>query len=413
MILIPIEMSTKKSLKNRIYATIFDRFFGTFLTEISMGNIRRFIAAALALPVLAGCGGGAAEGFGAMGFRELTASQLTTEMGAGWSLGNTLDSIHRAGGAPEQQETAWGNPITTPEMIRLVADSGFNTLRIPVTWEPHIGPAPGYTVDEAWLGRVQEIVDYGFAAGLYVIINMHHEAWHFPSYENYDEAAARMTAVWAQIAERFRGYSEKLIFEDLNEPRMTGTPFEWTGGNAEARDVVNRWNADFVKTIRAGGGHNAGRWLMVPTIAASGDGTALTGFVKPDDDRVIVSIHAYAPYNFALNTNAPDDVRFDLADPLHTMDIDALFKRLDMVFLSKGIPVVLGEIGCINKNNPEARADWARYYTETAKSYGIPCIWWDNGISMAYDGGEGFGLMDRRNLEWWYPEIVEAFISAF
>ncbi|MCL2084969.1 MAG: glycoside hydrolase family 5 protein, partial [Oscillospiraceae bacterium] len=344
-----------------------------------------------------------------MDFKELTAAQLMAEMDAGWNLGNTMDALRSVYGLPTQHETAWGNPVTTPEMIQLLADTGFSTLRIPVTWEPHIGP--DYTINAGWLDRVQEIVDYGIDCGLYVIINMHHEEWHFPSVENVEEAEAFLTAVWAQIAARFGGYSEKLIFEGLNEPRMKGTPQEWSGGTEQARAVINKWNLAFVQTIRAGAGHNDKRWLMVPTIAASADETPLKGFVKPRDDKVIVSIHSYTPYNFALNTRALQDTAFDPSNPAHTNDIDAMLKRLDTYFVSKGIPVVIGETGCLNKGNPEDRVNWAGYYSGKAASYGIPCIWWDNGIQQS-STGEAFGIMDRRNAEWWFPEIAEAFINA-
>jgi len=360
-----------------------------------------------------------------MDFKELTASQLTKGMGAGWNLGNTMDAIvndrsktypthqKETEGTPGWHETAWGNPVTTPEMIRLVSDAGFKTLRIPITWEAHLGAAPEYKIDKAWLDRVQELVDYGFDNGLYVIINMHHEDWHFPSYENYDKAEGILVAVWSQIAERFRDYSEKLLFESLNEPRTKRTEHEWTGGNAEARDVINKWNAAFVKVVRASGGNNAKRWLLVPTIAASGGDVAMADFVMPDDDRTIVSVHAYTPHDFAINTQALDNKEFEPDNPKHTEEIDSLFKRIDDYFISKGFTVIMGETGCLNKDNHEARINWARYYTEAAASRGVPCIWWDNGISKAVDGGEGFGVMNRMDTTWWYPEIIKAFIDSY
>jgi endoglucanase len=298
-------------------------------------------------------------------------------------------------------------------MIQLLVDTGFSTLRVPVTWEAFIGEAPDYKIDTAWMNRVQEIVDYGIDIGLYVILNLHHEDWHFPSEENYETAKAKLIAVWAQIAERFGDYSEKLIFESMNEPRMKGTGQEWTGGTPEARDVLNKWNAAVVETIRASGGNNAKRWLMVPTIAASGDLPALQGFVMPDDDRTIVSIHAYTPYNFALNTRSSAN-EFDPENPQHTRDIDNLFNRLEEHLLSKGYYVVMGETGCLNKENPEDRANWAKYYAEKSAEYGIPMVWWDNGIQApTRTGEESFGIMDRRNAEWWYPEIAKALVDAF
>ena len=344
-----------------------------------------------------------------MDFSDVTVKELLTGMGAGWNLGNTLDATRSGSGTVAQFEMAWGNPVTNFDMIKLLADTGFSTLRIPITWEAHIGPAPDFRIHGMWMDRIQEVVDYGIDNGLYVIINLHHEDWHFPSYANYSEAEAKLCAVWAQIAGRFGGYSEKLIFETLNEPRMKGTAQEWSGGTPEARDVVNRWNAAIVRTIRASEGYNALRYILVPTIAASGDEIPLKGFVPPEDPRIIASIHAYTPYHMALNTHAP---KVNVFDEGAKRDIDALFLRLDQYLLSKGIPVVLGECGCINKDNPDDRIAWAAYYAGKAAEYGIPCIWWDNGVKTA-SGGESFGIMDRRNASWWEPEITEAFIAPF
>ncbi|MCL2019074.1 MAG: glycoside hydrolase family 5 protein [Oscillospiraceae bacterium] len=347
-----------------------------------------------------------------MEFNEITTEEIISGMGAGWNLGNTMDARSSAKGTPLQQETAWNNPKTTPEMIRLLADTGFSTLRIPVTWEAFIGPAPYYELDKMMLDRVQEIVDYGIDAGLYVILNTHHEEWLFPSYENYDEGEAKLTAVWGQIAGRFGGYSEKLIFEGMNEPRMKGTNREWTGGNPEARDCINKWNDAFVKTIRAAEGHNDKRWLMLPTIAASSDENPVRDFVMPEGENLIVSIHAYKPHDFALNTNS-DRAVFDPNNPEDTQEIDGVLERLNTYFISKGIPVVIGEMGCLNKDdNTQERVKWVNYYVGKAAELNIPCIWWDNGIRLSQTGGESFGIMDRRELTWWFPEIAESFVNA-
>jgi len=195
----------------------------------------------------------------------------------------------------------------------------------------------------------------------------------------------------------------------MNEPRMKGTPQEWTGGNPEAREVINKLNQDFVDTIRNSGGNNPYRHLMIPTYAASSDPKTWKDFVIPDDDKVIVSIHAYIPYNFALNKNGTD--KWSPTNRNDTREIDSLMDNLYNTFISKGQPVILGEFGAMDKNNLEDRVAWAKYYVQKAKEKGIPCIWWDNG---AFTGsGELFGLLDRRTLEWKYPEIVEALMSPW
>jgi endoglucanase len=352
-----------------------------------------------------------------MDFKELSAEQLMTEMGAGWNLGNTLDGGHgRSGRTPTQQETAWGNPVTTPEMIQLLVDTGFKTLRVPVTWQGFIGAGPEYAIDEDFMNRVQEVVDYGIDRGLYVILNMHHEDdWLFPSDENYEAAKAKLTAAWAQIAGRFGGYSERLIFEGMNEPRMKGTDYEWRGGTEEARAVINRWNNAFVETVRAAGGNNALRWLMVTTHAAGSFDANISDFVMPEGDNIIVSIHQYLPHGFALNPRSSND-EFEPDNSSHTRDIDSMFERLYNRFISQGIPVVIGEMGCINKDNLQARVNATRYYAELAASHGIPCLWWDNGIRVRREerrDEEAFAIMDRNEVTWFYPEIAQALVDAF
>ncbi|MCL2078444.1 MAG: glycoside hydrolase family 5 protein [Oscillospiraceae bacterium] len=344
----------------------------------------------------------------------ITAFELTKNMGAGWNLGNTLDAVLGANSpvSVTLQETSWGNPITTRDMIELLADTGFKTLRIPTTWERFIGPAPDYILDESILDRVQEIVDWAFEFDMYVIINTHHERWNFPSSDN-KAALNILTALWHQIASRFAGYSEKLIFEAMNEPRMFDTDHEWTGGTTEARSVINGWNMYFINTVRGTGYNNEKRFLMIPTHAASADQNAIGDMWTPrNDDRVIVSLHAYTPYDIVLNTRLARNT-FDPNDFEDTKEIDWLFERIDNRFISQGIAVVMGETGMLNKDeNHDARVAWADYYTSKAAALGIPCVWWDNGIRSTTNN-EAFGLMHRQENVWHHPEIAEAFIRNY
>ena len=343
---------------------------------------------------------------------EITALEFARDMKAGWNLGNTLDAVLGANSAVSVsiQETAWGNPITTREMIKLLSDSGFNTLRIPTTWQRFIGPPPDYIIDTAIINRVQEIVDWAFEFDMYVIINTHHESWNFPSAEN-TNAVRIVTALWHQVASHFAGYSEKLIFECMNEPRLFGTGFEWTGGTTEARGVINAWNYTFINVVRATGYNNEKRFLLIPTHAASADPNPINDMWVPrNDDRVMVSVHAYTPYDLVLNTRSARNT-FDPDNLNDTRDIDALFDRLHKRFIAQGTAVVMGETGMLAKDeNTAARAAWADYYTSVAAEYGIPCVWWDNGIK-ATTNNEAFGLMHRQIPEWHFPEIVKAFVK--
>jgi len=354
-----------------------------------------------------------------MPFNEnITAFQVARAMGAGWNLGNTLEA-RPASGMPlavSSQETAWGNPITSREMIELLALSEFRTLRIPITWERFIGPAPDYIVDTALIDRVQEIVDWAFEFDLYVIINTHHERWNFPSSDN-EEAAKILASLWTQVGSRFAGYSEKLIFESMNEPRMFDTSYEWSGGTTESRGTINIWNQVFIETIRSTGGHNDKRFLMIPTYAASADQKVLDDMWVPRrDNRVMVSVHAYTPYDLALNTRSPR-YTFDSNIAEDVREIDALFERLYSEFIIHGRAVVMGEMGMLYKGtsdegNVENRSAWADYYTARAAAIGIPCLWWDNGIRTTTNN-EAFALMNRQSVSWYYPQIVEAMVKNY
>lgn len=337
--------------------------------------------------------------------RDISSKELVKEIKIGWNLGNTMDAT---GGTGIMSETSWGNPVTTKEMIDTVKNAGFNTVRVPVTWEKHLGPAPEYTIDKAWLDRVQDIVDYGIDNNMFVIINLHHEDWHFPSYQNLNKAITELAAVWKQIAKRFEDYDEHLIFEGLNEPRMKDTEYEWNGGTEESRDVVNKLSAEFIHIIRKSGGNNAKRHLMIPPYAASSDPKTWKQFKIPKDNKVIVSIHAYIPYNFALNSSGTSSWSTDNSND--TREIDYLMNNIYNYFISKGVPVIIGEFGARDKNNRKDRTVWAEYYVKKASEKEIPCIWWDNG---AFSGtGENFGLLNRRNLKWQYPEILNALMQG-
>lgn len=378
--------------------------------------MKRFVgiltAAAMMIGVLSGCQKTENEQIMAndnLEMETLTAMDVVSEMKIGWNLGNTMDSLNSnlvKKMPPENWETAWGNPVTSKELIDAVMAKGFNVIRIPVSWNDHILVAENWKIEESWLDRVQEIVDYAYDNGAYVILNTHHESWYETYYDKEERSAEILTAVWSQIAERFQDYNEHLIFEGLNEPRKIGTDVEWNGGDQEGWDVVNDLNRVFVKTIRESGGNNPYRILMIPAYGANG-WEGIKHLEIPDDNKIIVSVHAYEPYDFALNVQGRGTWDQD------TTNIDTIINSLDTLFISKGIPVVIGEFGAMYKNvegNEEERAAWAEYYVSKAAEKGIPCVWWDNG---AFEGnGELFGLIDRKTCEWKYPLVVEGLMKG-
>lgn len=330
--------------------------------------------------------------------RGLTGKEIVADMKIGWNLGNTLES---QGG-----ETAWGNPKTRKKMIDEIKKAGFNTIRIPVTWDDYLGDAPDYTIDSTYLDRVEEVVNYGLANDMYVILNIHHNyGWLEANTESEATAKEIFTKIWGQIGDRFKDYGDQLIFETMNEPRDGDN---WTG-HSEAYDIINAYNSICYETIRQSGGNNTQRLIMMPTYAATSDESAIAAFKLPnsDDPYVAVSIHAYSPYNFAMDTSETSQTTWGTDQDKRALD--NLFDSLKTTFIDKGIPVVIGEFGSTNKDNLEYRVAHAGYYIQAAKAHGIPCVWWDNGATTLT---EGYGLFNRRSLEWVFPEIMEALISA-
>ena len=351
------------------------------------------------------------------------AFQFVENMKIGWNLGNTFDATVTGTVADELTiESTWSGAITTKEMIDAVKEAGFQTIRIPVSWHNHLIDEE-FTISEAWMNRVQEVVDYAVANDLYIILNIHHDidfAYYYPTTPYLENSTKYVTAIWSQVAAKFADYDDHLIFESVNEPRMTGTNYEWWLDPAQesckdAVNCINQLNQTFVDTVRAAGGSNESRYLMVPGYGASPDGALNENFLLPTDtvsDKMIVSVHAYTPYKFALQAmgevGATD--RFNATSASSTGDIDGFLTKIYTKFVANGIPVVIGEFGARDKDgNLQDRVDYATYYIAAAKSRGITCCWWDNNAFLGE--GENFGLLDRKSLEWKYPLIMEGLMK--
>ncbi len=340
--------------------------------------------------------------------RDISAVDLVAEMEAGFNMGNALDA-HSEHDTTVASETSWGNPAITKEMVDTVCEKGFDSIRFPITWYNHVGPAPDYTVDPAWMDRVEEVVNYALDDGMYVLIDMHHEeSWRIPTADKIDAADAESIAIWKQIAERFKDYGDHLIFEGLNEPRTKGSKEEWNGGTGEERKYVNQLNKSFVETVRATGGNNEKRLLVLTTYGGSNVPAALGQLEIPEgDEHLAVAIHAYEPYAFTFASG--ESWELFRWDGTHNTDIDQVMLRLKVNFLDKGIPVLLTEYGAVNKDENTAEVEkWVSAYVMRASLKGIPCFWWDNGTYNTE--GEKFAILDRRNLSWYREEVVDAII---
>lgn len=330
----------------------------------------------------------------------MSAAEIVKDMKIGWNLGNTLD-CYNVTWEVSDFETAWGNPRTTKAMIDTVKKEGFNAVRIPVSWNEHMN---GNKIDGDWLNRVNEVVDYVIDNDMYAIINVHHDdyTWLNPSKADEGAVKAKLVSIWEQLSDRFKDYDQHLLFEGMNEPRIIGGQDEWTGGTAEEREVINHLFQAFVDTVRKSGGNNSSRALIITSHAASIEADAVNDIVVPDDDRIIVSIHYYSPWDFAGGENGKSDWGSDS----EKKELDKGFDFLKSKFIDKGVPVIIGEFGATNKNNDSVRASYMEYYVKSAKSRGITCFIWDNGTK------DEFGLLDRNSLTWHFKNVVDAAVKG-
>ena len=360
---------------------------------------------------------------------------ILEDMGLGWNLGNSLDAT---GGSGLDTETSWSNPKTTQALIDKVKSLGFNTVRVPVSWGKHVS-GDNYTIDSAWLARVKEVVDYCYKNDMYVILNIHHDtkssasasgAGYYPRSSAYSSSEKFVTSVWSQVAEYFKDYDYHLIFETLNEPRLIGTGYEWWFSKwnipsevKDAIDCINKLNQKAVDTIRDTGSNNRGRLIMCPGYDASIDGATVSGFKLPTDisgnkNRIAVSVHAYSPYNFAMNVGSGSTSTYTSSIKNELQD---LFSTLKSNFRDKGIPVVIGEFGSTDKNNTAERVKWATDYTALAKKNNIPCVLWDNNAFAVYNGSsivlnsEYHGYINRKNNTVTSPakDVIEALMKPY
>ena len=353
------------------------------------------------------------------------AYEFTKSMGAGWNLGNTFDAYMDTGLSDEMDtETCWHGVRTTEAAIRGIKDAGFSTIRIPVSWHNHVS-GPDHTISEQWMDRVNEVVDWSLDAGLKVIINIHHDNHpeangYYPDKAHLEQSKKYVGDIWKQVAQRFKDYGDDLIFESLNEPRLVGHESEWwfpvdspPDDVRESVECINVLNQLFLDTVRGVEGSHRTCYVLCPGYDASPDGVCVEGFEKPTDaedieNRVLLSVHAYTPYEFALNQSGTDVFR--PSNTSDTNDIKAFMNKLYSRYINKGTPVVITEFGALDKKgNLESRCDYAAWYTAFASALGIPCIWWDNNNFAG--SGEIFGIYDREKCEFTLPEIKDRLIK--
>lgn len=324
--------------------------------------------------------------------KDMTAGEFINKVNVGWNLGNSLDSKAQASSqtANLKQELNWGNPYITKDLIDYVTTSGFNTIRIPVTWyyNTYTDANGVLKINEDWLNRVQDVVDYAVANGLYVILNTHHEQpiiYAGTDDHSMKKVLVNAQAIWAGIAEHFKTYDDHLIFESYNE--VDNIEKSWNYSDKAAAQM-NLLNQIFVDTVRGSGGNNAKRILIVPTLLNGADYRFYSAFQMPKDtvsDKIVVQVHTYSK-------------KFN-------QDIESDFAQLQEFSQKISAPIVIGEFGTTtNYPFPELREEHAANFVARAAKFGIKCIWWDN--------GSDYKIIDRKELSNSNMQMISALIEG-
>ncbi len=310
------------------------------------------------------------------GSEDLTALELSRLMGNGINLGNTMEAY----GRPElginadtsKYETFWGQPVTTEEMIAGMKNSGFDSIRIPVAWTNMMDYENGdYTIADAYLDRVDELITYAINNGMYVIINDHWDGSWWGMFgsateETRETAFTMYTSMWTQLAERYHDYDESLIFESGNEElgnRLNDTDICKDSGSLsedECYEMTNRINQTFVDTVRATGGNNADRFLLIAGYNTNIAKTCDDRFKMPKDtipDKLLVSVHYYDPWNYC---GTDSGTQWGTHGEYETQNAD--LKKMTK-FTEQGYGVIIGEYGVLAKDDGTLK-DSITAYTE-------------------------------------------------
>ncbi|HZK34387.1 MAG TPA: cellulase family glycosylhydrolase [Bacillota bacterium] len=315
--------------------------------------------------------------------------EYVESMQPGWNLGNTFDAT----GA----ETSWGNPLTTKELIDTIAYQGFKSIRIPVTWGHRMDDE--HNINPQFLERVAEVVDWSLDAGMYVMLNMHHDtSWIYNMKTEEEEVLEKFSAAWTQIADYFKDYPDKLMFEGINEPRFDE---DWGRDTQEYFDYLYELNMSFYNISRGSGGANDTRPLVLTTITSGHSMERIRKLKETieelDDDNIIATVHYYGYWPFSVNIGGSTSF-----DDQARRDIESNIGRVYKMFVEDGIPVVIGEYGLLGFDNDIEGVqggevlkyfEYATYYNDLM---GITHMLWDNGQHF-----------DRANLTWYNDSLYQ------
>ncbi|MGQ4666493.1 cellulase family glycosylhydrolase [Metabacillus halosaccharovorans] len=331
--------------------------------------------------------------------------QYANEMQPGWNLGNTFDGFDT--GKVVLDETAWGNPRVTKELITEIKDQGFNSIRIPITFDTRLGQAPEYTINSEFLSRVDQVIKWSLDANLKVMINIHHDSWSWvaegmPS--DHENTGAKFNAIWTQLAEHYKDYSTNLMFESLNEPQFWGS-----GGDVESQKFLNELNDSFYQIVRGSEGLNDIRPLVIPTLHTNFEEQRHVDNLyewitqKTNDPYIISTVHYYSFWPFSVNLDG-----YTTFEETSMNHISENFDRVYNKFVKNDIPVVIGEYGLLGfDENTDTiqqgeKLKFFEYMINYAEEKGL--------IHMLWDNGQHF---NRSTLEWNDPQLYNMMAASW
>jgi endoglucanase len=353
---------------------------------------------------------------------ESDASALAKKMKLGWNLGNSLEACSNEFSA---SEILWGNPKTTKELITFVKQSGFNAIRIPTAWSGYIEDRTTHKIKDEWIMRVREVVDYCVENGMYAIINIHWDGgWleNNPFYGKQKEVNLKQKALWEQIAIAFREYDEHVLFAGTNEVHA-----DYNRPTREHLEVQMSFNQTFIDAVRSTGGKNIWRNLIVQGYNTNIQYTeeSLELPKDPTLNRMMAEVHYYDPYDFTIMEGA--DVKYlwgkEFAGNPNVSNfgqedfLEEAFESMRKKFVSKGVPVILGEYaasyrgnltGMALENHKKSRSNYIFQVTKMAIDKGLIPFYWDNGGI----GSNASGIFDRNTRTVAHPDILEAILKA-
>jgi endoglucanase len=334
------------------------------------------------------------------------AVQLAAKFKLGFNIGNTLEAI---GG-----ETAWGNPQVTQAFVDKVKASGFTAIRIPCSFDQYANQSTA-KIQDAWLERVRQVVQYCVNNGLYVILNIHWDGgWLENNVTTRAQSAvnAKQKAFWEQIATKMRDFDEHVMFASANEPNVS---------DATGMSVLLSYHQTFVNAVRSTGGRNTYRVLVLQGPSTNIDHSSNLMNTLPNDptpNRTMVEIHYYEPFQFtALSSDATWGNMFyywgqgnhSSIEPTRNAtwgEEDFLltqFPKMKAKFVDKGIPVILGEYGAYRRTTPldmekhQASVDyWLKIVTQQAVANGCEPFYWDTGGLISRSN---YTILDQRSLD--------------